>query len=93
MVVDVETGEIVGYARWLLPRADCSGDDSDPCHEIWTEARTADPSEEERKEAEEGASKSQFVALMSGNTLPDIDTPIEGMFERLGRKKETYMRE
>lgn len=91
MAVDVETGEIVGYARWLLPRAGCSADDDDPCHKIWTEARTADPSEEQRKEAEDGAAKSQFAVLMQGNTLPDVDAPIEKMFERLPRKRETYM--
>lgn len=43
--VDRETGEMVGYARWLLPDP---GSDTE-----WIEARTIDLTPEERKDAEE----------------------------------------
>lgn len=88
--VDSATGEIVGYARWLLPHAGCTGGDDDPCHTIWPEARMPDVTEEERKEAEERSEKAAWKSLMEGNTMPDIDGPIQEMLQRC-RPRDTYM--
>jgi hypothetical protein len=50
-VVDVNTGELVGFATWILPKAEVSGDDGDEAGkqaigDLWPEARVADVDEE-----------------------------------------------
>jgi hypothetical protein len=65
-VVDSNTGEIVGYARWIPP------DDDDTI--LWPEVQIAEPSQEE-KAAFDAACK---AALVDGR-IKDLNKPVESL--------------
>ncbi|OIW28767.1 acyl-CoA N-acyltransferase [Coniochaeta ligniaria NRRL 30616] len=86
--VDAETGAVVGYARWVLPDGGCSGDDSDPCHRLWTEAQIPDVDEEVRREAERQSASADWT--FTRGPIDGIDAPIEAMTAKL-RAGKRYM--
>ena len=51
--IDVENGEVVGYARWYLPpvltERKKNNDDDDDDNVVWQEAQVAEPTPEERE--------------------------------------------
>jgi hypothetical protein len=53
VAVDEETGEVVGYTRWLLP-------DIANINEVWPSARVADVSKEVEEEADANAKKADW---------------------------------
>jgi GNAT superfamily N-acetyltransferase len=83
--VDSSTGDVVGYARWVLPHDDSPGGDDDPCNALWTGAQLPDVSREVREEADrEGAAA---VWEFTNSTMDDLDAPITAMKEYLVKKK------
>ena len=96
-VVDAQTGEIVGYARWVLPpsledRVKCGGGGA----VFWPEAQIAEPSAEQREafevEWEKGTEDGRNVGLNRemvvalGKVLEDEDRRVKGGEEFLGEE-------
>ncbi|KAB5513126.1 hypothetical protein GE09DRAFT_981423 [Coniochaeta sp. 2T2.1] len=83
--VDAATGEVVGYARWVLPQQGdgcCVGQDDDPCHGLWREAQIPDVDEGVREEAERESAGADWE--VEGGVMDGIDEPI---VRRLGELK------
>lgn len=77
MVVHVPGGEVVGYARWILPESHS---------EEWLEAQTADVSDDERARFAEAHAAADWAS----RDLDDMDDPVHEML-RKHEPKGPYM--
>lgn len=74
MVVETATGEVVGYARWILPASH---------KDEWLEAQTPDVSDEDKKRFDE-----EFAnAVFEPRDLDNMDDPIHEMQARYRPQK------
>ncbi|KAJ9151471.1 Acyl-CoA N-acyltransferase [Coniochaeta hoffmannii] len=89
IAVDEGTGEVVGYARWLLPcSVEATGESEGigkhggkgcGCEALWREGRVPDVEEEVRVEAERESAGADWEV----DDLGGLDGPIRGMERRL----------
>ena len=77
-VIYVPTGEIVGYARWVI---------SDSLKDEWLEAQVPDVSEEEKKRFSEQHAGTDFSFRRD---LPDMDGHIPGWKAKYGPKGPVF---
>ncbi|KAI1802304.1 acyl-CoA N-acyltransferase [Daldinia bambusicola] len=66
--VDPGTGELVGYARWILPPSNFTAKDGEP---EWPEAQIPDVSDEEKKRFEEQAQAAWWGARKEVGRIDD----------------------
>jgi hypothetical protein len=80
MVVDTETGVIVGYTRWTLPELD--GLDMET---FWPMARVPGVTQNQEREAEAEYSAADYAFDRS---LDELDRPLDDIMDRLTRQKK-----
>lgn len=81
-VVDVATGDIVGYARWILPQSHAAE---------WTEAQTPNVSDEERKRFKDAFDDCQLPFGEHQDEMDALDDPIHENKDEVA-PKGPYMR-
>ena len=85
-VVDVESGAILGYARWILPDAGTTAGDPNI---LWTAARVPAVSKERESEAEREYAAADWNF---DHGVDKLDEPVTEMKDRL-LKWKNYLRE
>lgn len=84
--IDVVSGAVVGYARWILPDVDPQATkDSDV---LWPEARAPAASEEREREAERAHAAADWNR---DHTVDALDVPVLAIKNRL-MKRKPYLR-
>lgn len=83
--VDVNTGAVVGYARWILP--DPYPDGAVDVRSVWADGKVDAPSEERVKEIDR---EMQSADWTWDHSLDVMDEPISAAQERL-RKGKSYL--
>lgn len=81
-VIDVASGQVVGYARWLLPSHLAK-------NEVWQEAQVAEATSDERavfeKQSQAYTKNGRPVGLKSGEEMNYRSAPLEEADERVTR--------
>ncbi|KAJ5948988.1 hypothetical protein N7454_002295 [Penicillium verhagenii] len=82
-VVDVASGQVVGYARWMLPPHLAKTGD------VWQEAQVAEPTPEDREAYEKlsqaGSRNGRPIGLKGGEAMNYRSAPLEAADERVTR--------
>ncbi|OKO92065.1 hypothetical protein PENSUB_12910 [Penicillium subrubescens] len=82
-VIDVETGRVVGYTRWILP--DCLAKQND----VWLEAQAPEGTQIEREEWEkqyrENTKAGQPIGMKGGGLMSYRSAPLEVVDARIMR--------
>ncbi|CAI7604187.1 unnamed protein product [Penicillium pancosmium] len=69
-IIDHGTGQIIGYARWILPEV---------CAPCWLEAQTPDVSEDNKRVFENQFAEASWAIR---DDMPGFDDPLEQMMKR-----------
>ncbi|MCJ1391101.1 hypothetical protein MMC18_003963 [Xylographa bjoerkii] len=83
--IDVSSGAVVGYARWILPDTGTGAAVVRNSENLWPEARVAAVSKELEQEAELNFAEADWSY---DHSLDDLDAPIMEMKNRLMARKE-----
>lgn len=80
-VIDIETGEVVGYARWCLPLMLVEKNN------VWLEAQVAEPTPAERevyeKRYQAGTKNGRAIGLKTGGMVTFRSAPLEAVDARI----------
>jgi len=74
--VDPISGEVVGYARWVLPEGYCEKEEDGERVAEWKEAQVEDVSEEDRGRFEEMAREAWWEGRSDMDSLDDENNAV-----------------
>jgi hypothetical protein len=81
-VVETETGAVVGYSRWTLPKLEDSDLDS-----FWPSARVPGVSQEQEHNAE---SQYETADYEYDHSFDELDKPLDDMMNRIRKEKKYF---